>query len=69
MVKAYCCKDSYKKRYCKFDRKVEDFLEFGITNKSSKKEPPCTERYARWCERSEREGIPFLLLDSHAPVE
>ena len=26
-------------------------------------EPPCTERYARWCERSKREIIPFLLLD------
>jgi hypothetical protein len=27
------------------------------------KEPPYTERYVRWCERTERELIPFLLLD------
>jgi len=28
------------------------------------KEPPCTERYARWCERTDREIIPIFLLDS-----
>ena len=27
-------------------------------------EPPCTERYARWCERSVGEIIAYLLLDS-----
>ena len=27
-------------------------------------EPPCTERYARWCERSVGEIIVYLLLDS-----
>ena len=26
-------------------------------------EPPCTERYARWCERSVGEIIVYLLLD------
>ncbi|WP_249290201.1 hypothetical protein, partial [Bianquea renquensis] len=26
-------------------------------------EPPCTERYARWCERSVGEIIAYLLLD------
>ena len=26
-------------------------------------EPPYTERYVRWCERSEGEIIAFLLLD------
>ena len=26
-------------------------------------EPPCTERYARWCERSVDEIIAYLLLD------
>ena len=36
--------------------------ELGIGIKYSK-EPPYTERYVRWCERSEREIIPFLLLD------
>ena len=30
-------------------------------------EPPCTERYARWCERSVGEIIAYLLLD-HACV-
>ncbi len=27
------------------------------------KEPPCTERYARWCERSVADIISYLLLD------
>ena len=31
-------------------------------------EPPCTERYARWCERSVGEIIAYLLLDSEVPV-
>ena len=35
------------------------FTRKGIANK----EPPYTERYVRWCERSEREIIPFRLLD------
>lgn len=26
-------------------------------------EPPCTERYARWCERSVGKLITYLLLD------
>ena len=26
-------------------------------------EPPCTERYARWCERTDREIIPIFLLN------
>ena len=28
-------------------------------------EPPCTERYARWCERSVGEIIAYLLLDCY----
>ncbi|MBN2435740.1 MAG: hypothetical protein JXK07_10795, partial [Spirochaetes bacterium] len=27
------------------------------------KEPPCTERYARWCERTVGKIITYLLLD------
>src|SRR5690606_21870742 len=30
---------------------------------SKLKEPPCTERYARWCERTAGELIPCFLLD------
>ncbi|MBN2771692.1 MAG: hypothetical protein JXR90_13425, partial [Spirochaetes bacterium] len=36
------------------------------------KEPPCTERYARWCERTVGKIITYLLLDSvliQFPVE
>ena len=29
-------------------------------------EPPCTERYARWCERSVGKLITYLLLDYSA---
>ena len=29
-------------------------------------EPPCTERYARWCERSVGKLITYLLLDYNA---
>ena len=30
-------------------------------------EPPCTERYARWCERSANQLMISLLLDSFIP--
>ena len=29
------------------------------------KEPPCTERYARWCERTANQLMVSLLLDFH----
>ena len=32
-------------------------------------EPPCTERYARWCERSVGEIIAYLLLDFAFPKD
>lgn len=31
-------------------------------------EPPCTERYARWCERSLNKIIIQLLLDSEYQI-
>ena len=31
-------------------------------------EPPCTERYARWCERSANQLMISLLLDSRVKV-
>ena len=31
-------------------------------------EPPCTERYARWCERSVGEIIAYLLLDAYRKI-
>jgi len=31
-------------------------------SRRKRKEPPCTERYAGWCERTDRELIPIFLL-------
>lgn len=39
-------------------------LQIIIKRSDSKlKEPPYTERYVRWCERTDRELIPIFLLD------